>query len=54
VKEGRYYNITASGENAARFMRLLAVTAPSVGGEYLSEKFNEFVKRPRWRCGPAT
>ncbi len=25
-------------------MRLLAVTAPSAGGEYLSEKFNEFVK----------
>ncbi len=44
VKKDRYYNITAYGENAARFMRLLAVSAPSAGGEYLSEKFNEFVK----------
>jgi len=42
--EGRYYRIDAYGENAARFKRLLAVTAPSTGGEYLSEKFNEFVK----------
>jgi hypothetical protein len=47
VERGRYYRITASGENAARFMRLLAVTAPSAGGEYLSEKFNEFVKKAR-------
>ena len=44
VDEGRYYNITATGENAARFMRLLAVTAPSAGGEYLSDKFNGFVE----------
>jgi PaRep2b protein. len=44
VGEGRYYHIAVSRENAARFMRLLAVTAPSAGGEYLSEKFNEFVK----------
>jgi len=44
VGEGRYYRIAAYGENAARFMRLLAVSAPSTGGEYLSEKFNEFVK----------
>ena len=44
VDEGRYYRITAYGENAARFKRLLAVTAPSVGGEYLSPKFEEFVK----------
>jgi hypothetical protein len=28
-------------------MRLLAVTAPSAGGKYLSEKFNEFVKEAR-------
>ncbi len=28
VKEGRYYNIAATGENAARFMRLLAISAP--------------------------
>ncbi len=47
VERGRYYRITASGENAARFMCLLAVTAPSAGGEYLSEKFNEFVKKAR-------
>jgi hypothetical protein len=42
--EGRYYNITAYGEDAARFMHLLAVSAPSAGGEYLSPKFNKFVK----------
>ncbi|MCC6035731.1 MAG: hypothetical protein LM559_01595 [Pyrobaculum sp.] len=41
------YNIAATGENAARFMRLLAVSAPSSGGEYLSEKFNEFVKEAK-------
>jgi hypothetical protein len=45
--EGRYYIIAASGENAARFMRLLAVSAPSAGGEYLSPKFNEFVKEAK-------
>jgi hypothetical protein len=28
----------------ARFKRLLAVSAPSAGGEYLSDKFNKFVK----------
>jgi hypothetical protein len=44
VSEGRYYRIAATGEDAARFKRFLAVTAPSAGGEYLSEKFNEFVK----------
>jgi hypothetical protein len=43
VGEG-VYNVAAYGEDAARFMRLLAVSAPSTGGEYLSEKFNEFVK----------
>jgi hypothetical protein len=43
----RVYRIAATGENAARFMRLLAVSAPSAGGEYLSEKFNEFVKEAR-------
>jgi hypothetical protein len=42
--KGRYYSITAYGGDAARFMRLLAVSAPSAGGEYLSEKFNEFVE----------
>ncbi len=35
---------TANGEDAVRFMRLLAVTASSAGRKYLSEKFNEFVK----------
>jgi hypothetical protein len=43
-ERGRYYNITAYGEDAARFMRLLAVSAPSAGGEYLSEKFEEFME----------
>jgi hypothetical protein len=47
VGEGRYYRIAAYGENAAKLMRLLAVTAPSAGGEYLSNKFNEFVKETR-------
>jgi len=47
VKRGRYYDITASGEDAARLMRLLAVTAPSTGGEYLSKKFEKFVKEAR-------
>jgi hypothetical protein len=36
--------MAASGENAARFMRLLAVSAPSAGGEYLSPKFKEFME----------
>jgi hypothetical protein len=44
VKNGSLYNIAAYGEDAARLKRLFAVTAPSTGGEYLSEKFNEFVK----------
>jgi hypothetical protein len=47
VGEGRYYRIAAYGENAAKLMCLLAVTAPSAGGEYLSDKFNEFVKEAR-------
>ncbi len=47
VKNGRYYYITAYGEDATRFNRLLAVSAPSAGGEYLSEKFNDFVKETR-------
>jgi hypothetical protein len=38
------YNIAATSEDAARLMHLLAVSAPSAGGGYLSEKFNEFVK----------
>ncbi len=43
VDEG-VYSIAATGENAARFMRLLAVSAPSAGGEYLSPKFKEFME----------
>jgi hypothetical protein len=47
VGEGRYYRIAAYGENTAGLMRFLAVSAPSAGGEYLSEKFNEFVKEAK-------
>jgi hypothetical protein len=47
VGEGRYYDITTGGENAAGLKRLLAVSAPSAGGEYLSEKFGEFVEEAR-------
>jgi hypothetical protein len=43
VNRDKYYYIAAYGEDAARFMHLLAVSAPSAGGGYLSEKFNEFV-----------
>ncbi len=39
--------MAATGENAAKFMRLLAVSAPSAGGGYLSDKFNEFVEAAR-------
>ncbi len=41
------YNIAATGENAAGLMHFLAVSAPSAGGEYLSDKFNEFVKEAK-------
>jgi len=44
VERGGYYYIAISGENAARFKRLLAVSTPSAGGEYLSPKFDEFVE----------
>jgi hypothetical protein len=47
VNRDRYYNITATGGDAAKLMRLLAVSAPSAGGGYLSDKFNEFVKEAR-------
>jgi hypothetical protein len=47
VKEGRYYNIVSTGENTAGLVRPLAVTAPTAGGEYLSEKLEEFVKEAR-------
>ncbi len=43
----RYYSIAAYGENAAGLMRLLAVTALSSGGGYLSPKFEEFVEEAR-------
>jgi hypothetical protein len=52
VDEGRYYRITAHGGDAARFKRLLAVTAPTAGGEYLSPKFKEFVKEGRVEVRP--
>ena len=44
MSEDGYYRIASHGGDAARFKRLLAVSAPSAGGEYLSEKFEEFVK----------
>jgi len=44
VRNGSLYDITATGENAATFMRLLAVSVPSAGGEFLSPKFDEFVE----------
>jgi hypothetical protein len=47
VKEGRHYDIATYGENTAGLMRLLAVSAPSAGGEYLSEKFDKFVEVAR-------
>jgi len=46
VKSGAYL-IDAYGKNAAGFMHLLAVSAPSAGGEYLSGKFNEFVEEAK-------
>ncbi len=47
IKEGRYYDIAATGGDAAKLTRLLAVTAPSAGGEYLSPKFEGFVEEAR-------
>jgi hypothetical protein len=47
VGEGRYYRIAAYGENTAGLMRLLAVSAPSAGGWYLSPKFKKFVEEAR-------
>jgi hypothetical protein len=43
VKSG-VYRIDAYGENAARFMRLLADSAPLAGGGHLSPKFKKFVE----------
>ena len=47
VGEGRYYDIAAYGDDAARLMRLLAITAPSAGGRYLSPKLDGFVGEAR-------
>jgi hypothetical protein len=47
VRNGSRYDITAYGENAAGLRRHLAVSAPSAGGEYLSDKFEEFVEEAR-------
>jgi hypothetical protein len=52
VARDRYYYIAATGEDAARFKRLLAVSAPSAGGGYLSPKFEEFVKEARVEVRP--
>jgi hypothetical protein len=41
------YRIAAYGEDAARFKRLLAVSAPSAGGGYLSPKFDQFVEKAK-------
>jgi len=49
VKEGRYYYIAATGDDAARLMRILAVAAPSAGGGYLSPKFDGFVEKAQVR-----
>jgi len=46
VERNRYY-IAATGGDAARLKRLLAVSAPSAGGRYLSPKFDEFVEEAR-------
>jgi hypothetical protein len=51
VGEG-VYNITATGENAARLKRLLAVSAPSAGGGYLSPKFDKFVEAAKVEVRP--
>jgi hypothetical protein len=52
VGEGRYYYIVATGEDAVRFKRLLAVSAPSDGGKYLSEKFDKFVEAAKVEVRP--
>jgi len=44
--EGKYY-IVATGGDATKLNRLLAVSAPSARGGYLSPKFIEFVKETR-------
>jgi len=52
VVKGRYYYIAAYGGDAARLRRLLAVTAPSAGGGYLSPKFDHFVEAARAEVRP--
>jgi len=47
VDGGKNYDIAATGGDAARLMRLLAVVAPSAGGGYLSPKFEGFVGEAR-------
>ncbi len=47
MKEGKNYDIAAYGGDAARLKRLLAVSAPSAGGGYLSPKFEGFVEKAR-------
>jgi hypothetical protein len=47
VERDRYYYITATSEDAARLIRLLAVAAPSASGRYLSPKFEGFVEEAR-------
>jgi hypothetical protein len=44
VVRDRYYYIAAYGEDVARLKRLLAASAPSSGGGYLSPKFDDFVE----------
>ena len=41
------YSIATHGGDAVRFKRLLAVSAPSAGGEYLSPKFDQFVEEAK-------
>jgi hypothetical protein len=52
VKNGRYYNITTTSGDAAGLMRLLAVSAPSAGGGYLSPRFDELVEEARVEVRP--
>jgi len=49
---GKNYVITAYGEDAARLMRLLAASAPSAGGGYLSPKFEGFVEKAQVEVRP--
>jgi len=52
VERDSYYYIAAYGENAAGLKRLLAVSAPSAGGWYLSPKFKKFVEEARVEVRP--